>query len=414
MFLPGAGRTVLRRGAVDTREALLRRAQLARAEGRLDDAVAVGREALLHYPQDWRLALAFKRDVRATGRYPDGEAAFRQAARHFPDAEWLEHYGALYAFHADDLQTLRDRGEASLLQRPADNALRRLVADVARQQRDYSAAAAHYDLLPGATQRLAAVRLYQRLAEPLAVTGQYGLAAINLDRNPERWTLLQRQLSTGPAPHRITGVLGSALPEAAVRRLGAAGTGRGTLGCSLSHAAAWEWMLAQGLPHCLVIEDDVQPTLDLPAGLDGLGIPADCDLCFVNDQMEPQLPAAELEAATGFWTLPLAEVMRGFPANENAAGANGYVLSAAGARKLLAWVQADGFGGDVDWRMIQYGLTPDALAAIDPGSEAAAALARLPAILRPDRLTAAVLHPALIRTVAITSDREDQNRAGDR
>ena len=54
--------------------------------------------------------------------------------------------------------------------------------------------------------------------------------------------------------------------------------------------------------------------------------------------------------------VPLAEAFATFPPEDNAPGADGYLLSAAGARKLLAWVEQDGFAHDVDWRLLTYGL----------------------------------------------------------
>ena len=56
--------------------------------------------------------------------------------------------------------------------------------------------------------------------------------------------------------------------------------------------------------------------------------------------------------------------MHAFPADDNAPGGDGYILSRAGARKLLDWVAEDGFGEDVDWRLLAYGLSPAAIAGL--------------------------------------------------
>lgn len=183
---------------------------------------------------------------------------------------------------------------------------------------------------------------------------------------------------------------------------------RGTLGCFLSHAGAWEAMLERGDAYCLIVEDDVIPLLDLPAGLARLGLPAGFDLVFVNDRIAPRLEPTE---TMGFTTRTLEAAMHAFPAEDNAPGGDGYILSRAGARKLLDWVAEDGFGEDLDWRLIAYGLSPAAIAGLPRPSHAGPWLDRIGAMVgRVERLDAHVLHPPLIRTVGVSSDREDENR----
>ena len=257
-----------------------------------------------------------------------------------------------------------------------------------------------------------AAALYQRVARTLSARpgdgDLYAIAVINLDRNTERRSWIERLF---PGVHRIPAVEGSRLPGAAVSRLlsrpGDTG-GCGTLGCFLSHAAAWDWVRTSNHRHCLVIEDDVIPLLDLTARTGPLGLPPHYDLCFVNDRLEPRLDPGGIDAPT---VRTLAQAMLTFPPEDNAPGADGYFISAAGAAKLLDWVAQDGFSGDVDWRLLAYGLTPDAIAALPPTAFAWTALERLRhGVRRPDRLDAWVLHPALIRTVGVSSDREDDDR----
>ena len=146
------------------------------------------------------------------------------------------------------------------------------------------------------------------------------------------------------------------------------------------------------------------PLFDLPARWGAFDVPDGADICFVNDRLAP--PAS----SPAFGILPLIEAMRCFPAWRNAPGADGYLLSAAGAAKLLRWVERDGFAGDVDWRLLAYGLTPAQCAALPADSHARSALSRLGQTASPDRLSAFVLSPPLIRTVPLASDREDENR----
>ena len=213
------------------------------------------------------------------------------------------------------------------------------------------------------------------------------------------------------APRRVAGVDGAALPAAEAARLtGDPGAPRGTLGCFLGHARAWSALLAGDDDCALVVEDDVMPLLDLPPRLGGLGLPAGWDLAFVNDRLEPSLPVPP-GAADGVAAWPLAAALRAFHPDDNAPGADGYLLTRSAARRLLDWTAADGVAGDVDWRLLAYGLTPADVAALPDRSHARAALGRLQsAIPRPERLRACALSPALIRTVGVSSDREDANR----
>ena len=383
----------------------------ARAEGRHLDAVDAWRAALAQAPEDWRLALELKHDLKAALHYPDSDAQFRRAARHLPDDAWLAHYGALYAFHGSDLVALDGRARFLLAERPQDAGLHALLGDIARQRRDWATAATAFAeagrLAPSAAyaaQHAAALR-YQSLELPQGAP--YPILAINLDRNPERMDELRRQFAASAPPlQRIPGIEGARLATAAVQRLtGRADAPRGTLGCFLSHAAAWQYVADRAIPQALIVEDDVIPLIDLPATI---ALPPGTDICFANDRIEPPHATAQLTAQ--LTAVPLPQVMQAFPPDDNAPGGDGYFITLHGARTLLAWVAEDGFDEDVDWRIIAYALSPAEIAALPP-SHARTWLTKLaPLIRRPERLTAHALHPALIRTVGVSSDREDQNR----
>ena len=392
----------------------------ARNAGKYALAAQAWRTALRQQPDDWAVALELKRDLKAMGQYPDADPQFRRAARHLPDAEWLAHYTALYAYHMDDLDALHGRATAMLRDQPDHPALHALRADVARQWRDWPAAAEGFAMAQrldparaeyGAKRRAALMhgQVGTWLQEQPPHGDAYGIAAVNLDRNTERLAWTERLFGHGPVPlHRVAGIEGSRLPAAAVHRLGGNPAMRGTLGCFLSHAAAWDSLAASGFRHLLVIEDDVIPLAGLPVRLGPLGLPPDYDICFVNDRLEPRL---DPDTATRPSLHRLADVMRGFPPEDNAPGGDGYFLSAQGAEKLLRWVAHDGFAGDLDWRLLAYGMDEAATAALPRHAFSWHTLDRLRrGIPRADRLDAYVLHPALIRTVGVSSDREDENR----
>ncbi len=390
------------------------RALQARAEGRLDEAVALWHKILRTSPDDWRTGLELKADLTRQSRYSEADPAFRRAARAMPDAEWFAHYAGLFTYHPSDLGWLAARARMLLRQRD-DATVHLLLGKVLFQRRRWASAEHHLArATPSAdtTAKCALARLYRALAQkPPEPSPPYQVALINLDRNTTRRRDVTHDFRHSRAPlFRVAGVEGRLLPEPAVRRLGdaAAVTMRGTLGCLLSHVSAWETMLARNLAHCLVIEDDVVPLLPLPAGLGGFGLPAEYDLCFVNDRLQPRFPPGQ---ADRWQVLPLAEAFASFPPEDNAPGADGYLLSAAGARKLLAWVEQDGFAHDVDWRLLAYGLHPSECDALPRHSHAWGVLDTLRHVVqRADRLHAYVLHPALIRSIPITSDREDDNR----
>ena len=399
-----------------TLAALRTRALDARTRGDHARAAEAWRALLDHAPEDPALALELKQDLRAGLHYPDSDPHFRRAARFLPDEAWLAHYSALYAFHGSDLDAIDARAMALHARWPGEPRLDAIRGEVARQRRDWPTAArafrAAHRLHPHRTDWAAqadAAAHYAALAtQPWPTQGvPYAISVVNLDRNPERMVEIERQFVTAQAPwHRLPAIEGSRLAASAVARLtGSAQSPRGTLGCFLSHAAAWEALLSRGDPAALIVEDDVIPLLDLPARLSGPLDPAGYDILFVNDRLAPARPTP------GFASEPLAIAMQAFHPDDNAPGADGYILAAAAARTLLAWVEQDGLAGDVDWRLLAYALTPGDIAALAPHAHARQELTRYAAAIpRADRLRARVLTPALIRTVGVSSDREDQNR----
>ena len=389
----------------------------ARAAGDPNRAARAWRAMLDLVPDDWAVGLELKRDLRAGLHYPDSDARFRRAARSLPDEEWLEHFSFFYTFHGGELETIDARARALAVQRPGEARLQVIMGDVASQRRDWAEAARAFEaalrldpLQERCAGKLATARLYRRI-EAGGFEGEgpgYAVLVINLDRTVERMVEIDRQFAgMAVRPRRLSATDGARIPMAAARRLaGREVVPLGTLGCFLSHVTAWELLLAGTDACALIIEDDVIPQLALPAGLGGLGLPGGWDVVFVNDRMAPQV---DRDGATGFTVHGLAGVMRAFWPETTAPGADGYLISREGARKLLAWVTADGMADDVDWRMVAYGLADAEIASIPEGVYARRELMRV-ANSRMETLATYVLHPPLIREVGTWSERQNADR----
>ena len=363
---------------------------------------------------DWRAALQLKAALAALHRHAEGDPVFRAARAAFPDDVWLAHMASLHAYPQAELADMTGRATALAAAVPGDGPRARLLGNLLLQARDYPAAAAAFVHAPdpdSASRRQSALG-YAALAGELSHAPDTGpapsIAMLNLDRNPARLAETAAHFAGCRMPQfRVPGLEGARLPDPAVRRLGGDPARRGTLGCFLAHAAAWEAMLARGLPHCLVVEDDTMPLLDLPERWGVFGMPKGLDICFVNDRMAPRAPEA------AFRVLTLADALARFPPERNAAGTDGYLISAGGARKLLGWLAEDGFAEDVDWRLLAYALSPGERAALPSGGHASCVIAGLHETIGSGRrLNARVLSPPLVRTVPIGSEREDDNRQG--
>jgi GR25 family glycosyltransferase involved in LPS biosynthesis len=121
---------------------------------------------------------------------------------------------------------------------------------------------------------------------------------------------------------------------------------KGTLGCFLSHAKTWETIAKSSYANSLVIEDDV--ILGDMVSLLSLDIPDASDLIFCNDRI----------AYPGVVGLrPTAPAIPFVIEQRRAFGSDGYLLSKAGAIRLLKMVEQDSFFAHVDMRLIAYSVT---------------------------------------------------------
>lgn len=107
----------------------------------------------------------------------------------------------------------------------------------------------------------------------------WGIYVINLDRSPERWMRMQRQLDALSLPYerfaavdarRFTPEQTAQLDRPAYERLHGMAPLMGELGCYLSHVTLMRHFLASPHAWALVLEDDVTLTEALPRVMEGL------------------------------------------------------------------------------------------------------------------------------------------------
>lgn len=194
---------------------------------------------------------------------------------------------------------------------------------------------------------------------------------INLDRQPDKMDRVAHEFGQlGIMPERVPGVLGMAIADALIPRFG---TGvspglKGTLGCFLSNFAVWERFHATGQPACLILEDDARPLLRLPRRLATYGLPAGFDVCFVTSGFAEGIADTRDAGQAPLAFLPVEEAVEAGQATLRAPATYGYFLSRAGAARLMERCLADGFFGDVDWRIVAYCTSPAILQRLKPGT----------------------------------------------
>ena len=176
---------------------------------------------------------------------------------------------------------------------------------------------------------------------------------INLDRRPDKYdNFLRRNGACEIAFERFSASDGSRMSDAEVmaQRLVAPGAQftKGAVGCAASHSRIWKWVAEQGVP-ALVFEDDVTIRHDIDETLATL-LPTlgswDYVACGYNTdavlEVEPapgmksimtSLPKRPDEAAEALFQGSKTQVAA-FPL-VTCFGTSGYVVSPAGARKLL-------------------------------------------------------------------------------
>lgn len=198
---------------------------------------------------------------------------------------------------------------------------------------------------------------------------------VNMDRSTQRLAEMTRRLERLNLPFTRTGAVdGADLDEDALNRYYSSSLNRriyrralsaGEIGCYLSHRNIWQTMVDSHLAMALVIEDDAELDAQLPKVLktiENLSRPWDIIKLYEPPGKKPLA-----------WTVPLNQDFHLCQYQKIPSRTTGYVVSLAGASKLLAARQS--FGRPVDDDMQFYweysgavfGVTPNLISTDESG-----------------------------------------------
>jgi len=173
---------------------------------------------------------------------------------------------------------------------------------------------------------------------------------VNLPEDEDRLRSIKRQLN--PAHFELregVGFLGRMMPDGACLRLTRdpnSLNNKGALGVMMSHVLIWERVARLNEAFAFVLEDDV--LLQQAERLQTIPLPPEFDLIFCGDQ------TARGDAADSPTCVPAIEALPEIEQRNVSVGAYGYLLSPAGARKLVALFAEHLYFGHVDVRMMAY------------------------------------------------------------
>ena len=191
--------------------------------------------------------------------------------------------------------------------------------------------------------------------------GQTPLYCISLAQDHRRLAATEHFLAQSGPFHHVPAVLGSTLPQAARRVLGAGNTetiSAAEFGCSLSHLAAWERIAAECGPddYALVCEDDSRFIYGPRRGLveiTRLAGSQNAGLVFVNRRACSV--ACDIKDSETIELFPVPEIFAD-PASQTAWrdpgwGGDGYLLNGETAQRLVDAFAEVKIIGAVDWQL---------------------------------------------------------------
>ena len=240
---------------------------------------------------------------------------------------------------------------------------------------------------------------------------------ISLERDELRRSALMRQLRDYGCfdVELCSGIDGTRLPDFARRALVADqewATNRGTIGCFLSHASAWQMIVESDVDYGIVLEDDVE-TIKLQQ-FRSISLPPDADLIFINERMTLN---GEHDVIT---VVELIEILHRIDSGQSSLGGDGYCLSRRGAQTALKALEHDLCFGHVDGRLLRYACAEDDLSRLPKNSRIAEVIrnhhnsSRPPSmgILKAFSLSAPFVKHRGVKSIREASDRQSLSDSG--
>ncbi|MBC7986602.1 MAG: glycosyltransferase family 25 protein [Sphingomonadaceae bacterium] len=212
-------------------------------------------------------------------------------------------------------------------------------------------------------QRLGEHRARFKAAKRSLVAGspQAAVHVINLPRDRYRKIAMENRLAFLATPHRFVNAVSSDDVPAELEHLIASHAARpldGSFGNQLSQYRIWKSIAAGELPFGIVLEDDAFVTVPGLDRIDFAALMGDLDIAFFNDRLSRwRGEVARPELACRPLPDVLAELAISHPMLR-AFGSDGYVLSAAGAAKLVAIAEREGFHSiGTDWYLLSHSVS---------------------------------------------------------
>ena len=175
---------------------------------------------------------------------------------------------------------------------------------------------------------------------------------VNLPEDEDRLRSITRQLNPAHFDMREgVGFLGRMMPDGACLRLTRdpnSLNNKGALGVTMSHVLIWERVARLNEACALILEDDV--LLQQAERLQTIALPPQFDLVFCGDQTA----IGDAAASDSLACVPAIQAVPVIEQRNVSVGAYGYLLSPAGARKLVALFAEHLYFGHVDVRMMAY------------------------------------------------------------
>jgi len=147
----------------------------------------------------------------------------------------------------------------------------------------------------------------------------------------------------------------------------------GAFACYLSHSLCWQAIAEGDAAHAVVLEDDVSFQSDNLEAFAGSVLEAPFDLIFINERMQRWISASPLRDEKPL--VPVSQLLCSlvrsgeFASKVRAPGADGYIVSREGARKLMDMLHSRKICMGVDYALVFNSIRREALMQLDEASD---------------------------------------------